>query len=65
MGYMAFRIKLWRRETAEAVRWKIAWLLPRSIALMAFVRVAAATGECPDDIRYDTSYRAWEQGAGK
>lgn len=62
---LRFSLRLWRRETADKVRWKIAWLLPRSVALLAFVRVASATGQAPDDVTYQSAYKAWEAGAGR
>lgn len=53
-----------RRLNMEALLWKIAWLLPRSIALLAFVRVSASTGEAPGP-EYATAYKAFEKGAGR
>lgn len=43
----------------------VAWSLPRRIALWAFIRVMAATGQAPDDITYESAYKAWEAGAGR
>lgn len=63
-GYWRFCFRLWRHETAHKLRWKIAWLLPRSIALLAFVRVSASTGEAPGS-DYANAYKAWEKGAGR
>ena len=60
-----FKIRLFIAETREAIRWKVAWLVPRKIALLCFVRVCSATGDSPDDITYDSAYRAYEAGAGK
>jgi hypothetical protein len=53
-----------RRELVEVLCWRLAWLLPRRIALLVFVRVYAATGDAPTD-DYAKVYKAWEQGAGK
>jgi hypothetical protein len=36
--------------------------LPRRVALLAFVRVCAATGDGPASITYDSAYKAWEAG---
>jgi hypothetical protein len=64
-------IKFWwwlhvrRKFTLEALQWKLAWLLPRKVALLAFVRVyAASTSEAPHD-EYARVYKAWEAGAGR
>ncbi len=43
----------------------IAWKLPRRVALWAFIRVTAATGENPSEITYESAYKAWEAGAGR
>jgi hypothetical protein len=43
---------------------KLAWLLPRRVALWAFIRVYACTGDCPGP-DYSKCYKAWEAGAGK
>jgi hypothetical protein len=53
-----------RRFNMDALRWKLAWLLPRSIALLAFVRVSASTGEAPGP-EYHAAYKAFEKGAGR
>jgi len=49
----------------EVARWKIAWALPRSIALLCFVRVCSASGDEPGDITYESAYKAWQAGAGR
>lgn len=64
LGYWWFCVRLWRRETAEALRWRLAWMLPRSIALLAFVRVSAASGDAPGP-EYNRAYKAFEAGAGR
>lgn len=64
LAYWRFRFRLWRRETADKLRWKVAQLLPRSIALLVFVRVYAASGDAPGP-EYVQAYRAWEAGAGR
>lgn len=64
LGYWRFRFRLWRHETADKVRWRVAWLLPRSIALLAFVRVYSATGDAPGP-EYSRVYKAFEAGAGR
>lgn len=60
-----FECRLWLAERAEALRWRIAGWLPRRIALLAFVRVCAASGDGPSDITYESAYKAWEAGAGQ
>lgn len=64
VGYWRFCVRLWRRETAERMRWRIAWLIPRSIALLVYVRVTSATGDAPGK-EYSRTYKAWEAGAGR
>ena len=54
----------WRMFT-DAVPRCLAWWLPRKVALWAFIRVMAATGENPDRLTYASAYDAWEAGAGK
>jgi hypothetical protein len=65
IGYRWWLVKLWFRRLPEKLAWRAAWLLPRRVALLAFVRVCSATGDSPDDVTYDGAYRAWEAGAGK
>ena len=55
----------WWHWVKEATPRQIAWLLPRKVALWAFIRVVAATGQNPDQITYESAYNAWEQGAGR
>lgn len=64
-GWWWFLIRVRWHGTAERLRWRIAYLLPRTIALMAFVRVCSASGDDPADIRYESAYRAFEKGAGR
>lgn len=64
VGYWRFCFRVWRHETAETLRWRIAWWLPRSIALLAFVRVSACTGEAPGP-EYVRAYHAFDSGAGR
>ena len=56
-----YRCSRWR----EDLPMRLAWMLPRKVALWAFIRVMAATGDNPADITYDSAYKAWEAGAGK
>lgn len=53
----------WMRE--EKIPMTIAWALPRRIALWTFIRVMSATGQSPDDITYESAYKAWQAGAGR
>jgi hypothetical protein len=64
IGYWLFCLRLWRRETAERLRWKIAWWLPRSIVLLCFVRVYSCTGDSPGP-DYERVYKAFEAGKGR
>lgn len=45
----------------EALPWKLALWLPRKVALMAFVRVYAVTGECGPE--YERVLNEWERQA--
>lgn len=65
MGDRWYCVKLWFRELPEKVAWKAAWLLPRKVALLAFVRVCSASGDAPGNITYESAYRAWESGRGR
>lgn len=60
-----WRLRSRAREMREVARWKIAWALPRSIALLCFVRVCSASGDEPGDITYESAYKAWQAGAGR
>lgn len=64
-GYWRFCVRLWRRETAEKLRWRIAWMIPRSIALLVFVRVYSAAGDLGPDDEYQRVYQIWQSGAGR
>lgn len=64
LGYYRFCFRLWRHETIEKIRWRIAWLLPRKVALLAFVRVMGCTGEPPGP-ECERAYKAFENGAGR
>ena len=55
----------WFWFTTEGFPMWVAWALPRRIALWAFVRVSAATGDSPDQITYAKCYAAWERGEGR
>ena len=68
MNYLKFRLWWFR---ASILRWwtdtlpmKCAWLLPRRVALWAFIRVYACTGDGPGP-DYSRAYDAWEKGAGR
>lgn len=65
LGYRWFCVRLWFWELPNRLAWRLAWLLPRKVALLAFVRVCAATGEGPSDVTYESAYKAWEAGAGR
>lgn len=64
IGYWRFSFRCWRHETAERLRWKIAYAIPRKLALIVFVRVFSATAEGPD-ASYEDVYKGWENGAGR
>jgi hypothetical protein len=52
-----------RHLEADAICRRVAFWLPRRLALWAFIRVYAAWGECGPD--YPEVYSAWENGAGR
>lgn len=64
-GWYRFTARLFVREVIDWACWTAATKLPRKVALLAFVRVAAATGDAPDTITYDRAYKAWDTGAGR
>lgn len=53
-----------RRLQPDRLWQKAAWLLPRKLALWAYIRVYSASCESPSD-EYGHTYHAWENGAGK
>jgi hypothetical protein len=55
-----YPMQRWYRD----IPMKIAWLLPRSVALWAFIRVYACDGNGPGP-EYSQKYQAWERGAGR
>lgn len=54
-----------REKVAEAIAQDVAWALPRSVALWAFVRVSAAattgpwSGTHPDSVTYKMAHDRW------
>lgn len=63
MRYLLFRLRLFYRESVEKIRWKIAYLIPRKIAILVFVRVHSVLDYCPES--YTEAYRLFESGKGK
>ena len=61
---MKFRIRLFFHELREKFHWKLAYLLPRQTALMAFVRVSASTMDAPGP-EYCKAYNAFSKGGGR
>ncbi len=53
-----------RRVSLDALCWRLAWLIPRRIAYLCFVRVYASSGEGPGP-EYTAACKAWESGAGR
>lgn len=52
-----------RHFRADAIRWRIARMVPRSIALLVFVRVFAEGDTGPDHLDvYEKICMAWEAG---
>jgi len=51
-----------RHFKTEAIRWRIANAVPRSVALLVFVRVFANGDPGPDHLDvYEKIYKAWER----
>ena len=65
IGYQWFKVRIWCRGLPDRLSWRLAWLVPRKVALYCFVRVCGATGDDPGNITYDSAYRAYDAGAGK
>jgi hypothetical protein len=59
-----FEARIWMREAVAWVQWKAAYLVPREVALLVFVRVYCAGMDHPGD-DYAPVYAAWENGAGR
>lgn len=49
----------WWAWVVDTFPQQIAWLLPRKVALWAFIRVYAASGESPGP-EYRRAYDAWD-----
>jgi hypothetical protein len=61
--YYWYDVRLWWFGLPDRIAWRCAWLLPRRVALFAFVRVYAVLDSFTDD--YDRAYRAFESGKGR
>ena len=51
-------LRAWWYWVKEALPRQFAWWLPRQVALWAFIRVYAATGDAPGP-EYSRAYDAW------
>jgi hypothetical protein len=57
-----------RYRMPDQLAMKAAWMLPRSVALWAYIRVMAHATQGPygdqhvDDVRYSDAYKRWEDG---
>jgi len=58
-------LRTWPYRLAERLRWKIAWLVPRSIALLVFVRVYSASHKEAPGPEYCRAHDEWMNGAGR
>lgn len=57
-----FRVS--RHFEPDNLCWRIAWLIPRKIALLVFIRVFSAGDLGPDHLDvYEKLYKAWKAGA--
>lgn len=67
-GWVRFYVTFWwparvRWFVRESLPWALAYLLPRKVALLAFVRVYSVLGECGEDFK--PVYDLWAGGHGK
>ena len=58
-----WRFKLLWREWQDRLAWRITYLLPRRVALFAFIRVYSVVGEASEE--YGRVYDAWMAGKGR
>ena len=58
LKYLWWDFRGWLRRLPEKLAWKAAWMLPRKVALFAFVRVYGAWGHCGPD--FEPVYKTWE-----
>lgn len=56
--------RAWWSWVVEQVPMRLAWLLPRRVALWAFIRVYACDGHGPGE-EYRRVCDAWERGEGR
>lgn len=54
-----------RRFERDRIARRIAWLLPRRIALWAFIRVYAASHREAPGPEYIRAHNEWQKGAGR
>lgn len=59
-GWYGFTARLFWREVKAWAQWRLAMALPRSVALLAFVRVYAASTDAPGP-EFSRVYDAWER----
>ncbi len=59
VGYQWFKFRHWIACQRRDFPWRVACWLPRSVALMAFVRVYSVLGECGPE--YKAIYDEWER----
>lgn len=51
--------RYWITELPKKIAWWVAYRLPPSVALYAFVRVSAVTMEAPCRCGYERPYKMW------
>lgn len=58
-----FTARLWWHESGAWLTWKAAYLVPRAVALLVFVRVYSTRHDAPGP-EYIDAYKRWEAGEG-
>jgi len=64
LRYRWWVLRLWLHGLPDRLCWHLAYWLPRRVALFAFVRVYASTGDGPGP-EYERIYRTWTMGRGR
>lgn len=69
MTNLTYTIRCWWKYDVQqwyhdALPRRIAWMLPRKVALWAFIRVYGADRKAPTT-EYRDKHEAWQKGAGR
>ena len=63
LRYRWFCVRYWLQQLPDRLAWKIAYWLPREVALKAFIRVYSTLDSPGSD--YVAAYANWEAGIGR